>query len=682
MSTDPYKYFRLEGRELLDQFDRGILELEKTGENAAILQRLLRLAHTLKGAARIVKQREIADRAHAIEDVLSPYRDSSRPIAREQIGAVLGHLDEIAQRIQNLGSAANERPTARAALPEEDSVRLVRADVQEIDAVLDGALEAHALLNGVRGSARGLERLLRLTDMLLGELSSASAPENSRQRRFNPVHAAATAIELRKGVAGLERSLGSAVDQMDRELRQLRDGAEQLRLVPAATLFTALERTARDVAQALSKEVQFSATGGEIRLDSHVLAIMQGALTQIIRNAVAHGTESTAERTSRGKPLPGQVSIEVFRRARHVVFRCRDDGRGFDFAAVRSLAVKRGLLSANAGELGADELVRLLLRGGISTSSTVTEVSGRGIGLDVVREALDRLGGKVIVTTEPHQGSTFELVVPLSLVSTDGLMVMTAASAAAIPLDAVKAVIRITASDISVTARGMSILHEKGAIPFLPLSRAVEGAAQKSARDWTAAVIAGSEGLAAFGVDRLLGTARVVVRPLPEHADADAMVAGVFLDGQGNPRLFLDADGLVARAGRGEEAALEQAPSKRPVLVVDDSLTTRMLEQSILESAGYEVDVALSGEQALEVVRARRYALILVDVEMPGMDGFGFIERIRADPALHDIPAILVTSRNAPEDRQRGREVGAQGYIIKSEFNQVELLKLIKPLVG
>jgi two-component system chemotaxis sensor kinase CheA len=210
----------------------------------------------------------------------------------------------------------------------------------------------------------------------------------------------------------------------------------------------------------------------------------------------------------------------------------------------------------------------------------------------------------------------------------------------------------------------------------------VEGAAQKSARDWTAAVIAGSEGLAAFGVDRLLGTARVVVRPLPEHADADAMVAGVFLDGQGNPRLFLDADGLVARAGRGEEAALEQAPSKRPVLVVDDSLTTRMLEQSILESAGYEVDVALSGEQALEVVRARRYALILVDVEMPGMDGFGFIERIRADPALHDIPAILVTSRNAPEDRQRGREVGAQGYIIKSEFNQVELLKLIKPLVG
>jgi two-component system chemotaxis sensor kinase CheA len=682
MPQDPYRYFRLEGRELLDQFGQGILELERGGSNAALLQRLLRLAHTLKGAARIVKQQEIADRAHAIEDALSPYRESSAAIAREQIDAVLQHLRDIGQRLQTLIPIESVDSPSQGKPAADEGVRLVRADVTEIDAVLDGVLEAHALLNGLRRSTRALEQSQRLVDILLAELAAGVGAEHGGQRRSSAERVAATAAELRRGVVGLERNLGSAIDQMDRELRQLRDTAEQLRLVPAATLFTALERTARDTAQALSKEVRFDGTGGDIRLDSHVLATVQGALTQIVRNAVAHGTESETERRSLGKPSAGRVSVDVFRRGRRIVFKCHDDGRGLDFAAVQRIAVRRGLLGANAGELGAEELVRLLLRGGISTSRAVTEVSGRGIGLDVVREALDRLGGEVIVRTEPRQGTTFELVVPPSLLSTDALMVMASATAAAIPLDAVRGAIRVAAAEISTTARGMSVLYGRSAIPFVPLSKALDGARPAAGRDWTAAVVEGSGGLAALGVDRLLGTARVVVRPLPEHAHANAVVAGVFLDAEGNPQLVLDPDGLVTDAYRAGDVALEQAPPRRPVLVVDDSMTTRMLEQSILESAGYEVDVALSGEEALESARRKRYALFLVDVEMPGMDGFSFISRVRSDPAIHDVPAILVTSRAAAEDRQRGRDVGAQGYIVKSEFNQVELLALIRPLMG
>jgi two-component system, chemotaxis family, sensor kinase CheA len=682
MPQDPYRYFRLEGRELLDQFGEGILELERRGSDAAVLQRLLRLAHTLKGAARIVKQQEIADRAHAIEDALSPFRESSAAVAREQIDTVLQHLGDIGQRLQTLNPVEGPDAPAQSRPAAEEGVRLVRADVTEIDAVLDGVLEAHALLNGLRRSTRALEQSQRLVDILLAELAAGVGTEHGGQRRFSAEHVAATAVELRRGVVGLERNLGSAIDQMDRELRQLRDTAEQLRLVPAATLFTALERTARDTAQALSREVRFDGAGGDIRLDSHVLATMQGALTQIVRNAVAHGTESKTERRALGKPNAGRVSVEVFRRGRRIVFKCHDDGRGLDFAAVRRIAVGRGLLGANAGELGAEELVRLLLRGGISTSRAVTEVSGRGIGLDVVREALDRLGGEVIVRTEPRRGTTFELVVPPSLLSTDALMVTASATAAAIPLDAVRGSIRLAAAEISTTARGMSVLYGSSAIPFVPLARALDGARPAAGRNWTATVVEGSGGLAALGVDRLLGTARVVVRPLPEHVHANAIVAGVFLDAEGNPQLVLDPDGLVSDAYRIEDVALEQAPARRPVLVVDDSLTTRMLEQSILESAGYEVDVALSAEEALESARRKRYALFLVDVEMPGMDGFSFVSRIRADPAIHDIPAILVTSRAAAEDRQRGRDVGAQGYIVKSEFNQVELLALIRPLIG
>jgi two-component system chemotaxis sensor kinase CheA len=227
------------------------------------------------------------------------------------------------------------------------------------------------------------------------------------------------------------------------------------------------------------------------------------------------------------------------------------------------------------------------------------------------------------------------------------------------------------------------VLYGQQAVSFMALSAVLDGA-HRPVRDRSSIVIlAGSDGLAAIGVDRLLGTATLVVRPLPDELCASAVVAGVAFDAEGNPQLVLDPEGIVSavRCGAPTEAEAAAAPARPRILVIDDSLTTRMLEQSILESAGYEVDVALSAEEGLRAARRARYALFLVDVEMPGMDGFTFVEKIRSDPGLREIPAILVTSRAAPEDILRGRAVGSQGYIIKSEFDQTRLLALIKPLV-
>jgi two-component system chemotaxis sensor kinase CheA len=245
----------------------------------------------------------------------------------------------------------------------------------------------------------------------------------------------------------------------------------------------------------------------------------------------------------------------------------------------------------------------------------------------------------------------------------------------------VRSTLRVAASEISRGAAGDAIMFGGEAIPFLPLASALDGTAWQPDRSWTAVVVTGAEGTAAVGVDRLIGTSRGVARPLPPHLAASPVVAGASLDADGNPQLILDPDGLVGTAQRGGAARRETRESRRPVLVVDDSLTTRMLEQSILESAGYDVDVALSAEEALEVLRHNTYGVILVDVEMPGMDGFTFIERIRGDPALRQTPAILVTSRASPEDLERGRNVGANGYIAKSEFDQAELLAMIDPLM-
>jgi two-component system chemotaxis sensor kinase CheA len=682
MAQDPFKYFRIEAQELLEQFGKGILELEKGASACEVSQRLLRVAHTLKGASRVVKQPSIAEHAHAIEDILEPFRQSSARVPKDGIDQLLRRLDGITQAVAALAPP----PTAEAAkpgtAPREEENRTLRADLAEMDELLEGIGETHAQLQALQKAAAGLERTRQLSDRLVEQLARQGERESVRHGGLDRL--AALAAELQGSVGAVEQKLGAGIDQVQRELRQVRAAAEQLRLLPAGGLFTSLERSARDAAQALGKQVAFTATGGDMRLDAHVLEVVRGALVQLVRNAVAHGIESLAERKAASKPAQGRVLVEIRRRGRRVLFRCRDDGRGIDLDAVRRMLQRRGLSGVEAQRLSRDELLQLLLRGGITTFSSVTEIAGRGIGLDLVRDAAQRLGGVVTIETETGQGTTFDLIVPLSVASFEALTVEAAGALVSIPLDAVRRTLRILQSEVSRTEQGESIVCDGRVIPFVPLRRALcpsGGPQAEPPRSWSAVVLEAADGVAAVGVERLLGTATVLLRPLPEYAPADRVVAGASLDADGNPRLVLDPDELVAEARRGGLSDAAPRSLRRSILVIDDSLTTRMLEQSILESAGYQVDTASSAEEALVCAAAKRYALFLVDVEMPGMDGFTFVERIRADPELAQVPAILVTSLSAPEHQQRGKDVGAQGYVIKSEFDQADLLARIQRLV-
>ncbi len=682
MARDPYRYFRVEARELLDQLGKGILDLEKGSGAAALVPQLLRLTHTLKGAARVVRQREIADQAHAIEGMLAPYRESpATAVPRDCIDAILKLGEGIAGNIDALALPADDQAAAPGRPAAEKTLRTVRADIAEMDALLDGIAETHAQMKALRGSLAAVERARFLVDILARQ-------EAPRQHRDGGRPAAdrtsAVAEELGTIFGGFERGLATALDRMDRELKQVRDAAEQLRLVPAAVLFTPLELAVRDSAQALGKRVVFEARGGEMRLDAHVLGAVQGALQQMVRNAVAHGIEPESERRISGKPGPGRVTLEVERRGRRIIFRCSDDGLGVDLEAVRRAVQRKGMLSLEISTLGAEALLRLLLQGGISTSGAVSEVAGRGIGLDLVRVAVEQLGGEVGVRTAQGTGTAIELVVPLSVASLEALLVESAGTLAVIPLDTVKQSLRVAAADVVKTAQGESVLHDGKVIPFVRLSRVLRqsAAAVRGGRPWSAVIVEGTAGVAAVGVDRLLGTANVVLRPLPDFAPASPVVAGASLDADGNPQLVLDVDGIVAQANHAEAPESAAAAPPIPILVIDDSLTTRMLEQSILESAGFEVGMATSGEEGLAAARSKRYSLFLVDVEMPGMDGFTFIEHVRADPLLRDTPAILITSRGSAEDRQRGKDAGAQRYIVKSEFDQVAFLDQIRQLVA
>ncbi|HEX7602066.1 MAG TPA: response regulator [Polyangiaceae bacterium] len=680
MAKDPYKYFRTEARELLDGLGQGVLQLEK-GATPDVVARLLRLAHTLKGAARVVKQPTIAEDAHAIEDALEPLRDLASAVPRERIDHVLRLLDAIGVRLGELDAPVDGAAPAVPRAPVDESFLTVRADIAEMDALLDSIAETSVQLRAMRRAMGVLERARHLAELLVDQ----TAPSLSRDLPRGGISSRVRSLaeELRSLVTGLEATLPSSVDQVEREMRQVRDAAEGLRLLPASSAFASLERTTRDAAHSLGKQAAFEAKGGDVRLDAHVLGVVQAALVQMVRNAVAHGIESEAARTKAGKAPRGRVELEVLRRGNRIAFICRDDGAGIDLEAVRRVAKARGLAPSEVNDLGAEGLVGLLLEGGLTTSVAVTEVSGRGVGLDVVRAAAARLGGQVTVATEPGRGTTIELVVPVSLSSVDALLVQAGGVVAAIPLDAVRRTLRLDVADV-VRAGGTSVVHEGEMIPFVPLSRPLRAAAlpAPALRMSSAVVVEGANARVALGVDRLLGTARVVMVPLPSMAASEPLVAGLSLDAEGNPQLVLDPEQLVLAAlGATTEAAQREPTALAPVLVIDDSLTTRMLEQSILESAGYRVELATSAEEGLEKARRKRYGLFLVDVEMPGMDGFEFVALTRADPVLREIPAILVTSRDSPDDRRRGSDAGARAYIVKGEFDQGLLLDTIGKLL-
>ncbi|WP_305788915.1 hybrid sensor histidine kinase/response regulator [Symbioplanes lichenis] len=685
MSQDPLRYFRVEARELVDQISAGVLDLDQQSGTEPVA-RLLRFAHTLKGAARVVRQQEIADRAHAFEEVLVPHRDEDAPLAAEELRELLRLNDEIESYVAALEPRAEPPappPPVVEPVPEpppeprpEPAAPAARGATADVDELLDAIGEAHARFAPLRTRGASMERLHRTAESLVDQLRVGRAPAETTR---------ATAARLATDLRTLGRQLTDTVEQVERELDEVRGRAERLRLVPASSIFTALHRAVRDAADAEGRRVRFEGRGGDLRMDPQVLTLASGALLHVVRNAVVHGLEDESTRLAAGKPAEGQVVVTVERRGRYAAFKCTDDGRGFDLAAVRRTAEARGLLTPGSPDPGEAVLLDLVLHGGISTRSTVDEVSGRGIGLDVARDVADQLGGDVTVRSDRGHGSTVELVLPLALLALHGLVVEAAGTVATVPLDAVRTCLRLEPDQAAAAAVTGKLAHDGTALPFLPLARALYARTEvlDTGSPGVAVVVAADGVAVAVGVDRLTGTSTLVLRPLPELAPAAPVIGGVSMDLDGNPQLVLDAQGLVAEAARPGTgvAPPQKAPERLPILVVDDSLTTRMLERSILESAGYEVDLAASGEEGLEKARAREYMLFLTDIDMPGIDGFTFVAQTRADPQLAHVPAILVSSRASAEDRARGAAAGAGAYVVKGEFNQEELLAHIRRLV-
>jgi two-component system chemotaxis sensor kinase CheA len=671
MPADPYKYFRIEAVELVERLRALTLDFAERPATVARLSEVLRHAHTLKGAARVVRELEIADAAHRLEGILVPHRDAETAPSAAAAEAVVVEVRRMAELVEVLlRPPGEEKDRVETAL--ELAPLTLRTDIADVEDALGGLGEAALEL----GTASGT-----LSDM-------SSALDELARGRANEGRARASSDAERRADEELERSMAKlrqlverlavSVQKTQRELEQVRSTIDRVRLVPVSNFLVAMKLAVQDVVSEQGKQVEFVATESDLRVDGQVLEIVQSALLHVVRNAVTHGIEPPEERVTLGKARHGRVWLTVVREDREIVFTCRDDGRGLDIDDFRRAAVARGMSDAHS--LDASGVLRLLAGGGVSTVRSATAVAGRGVGLDVLRDAAARVGGRVQFENDSGRGFLVRLRVPVVAAAEAGLILDSRGQTLVLPLEAALATTLLPVQHPGSGTGHRTIEYGQRSIPMLSLSEILPGTKVVAKPEPCAVIVATASGALALAVDGIRGVRTVITRPLPQLAPKSRAISGAALNAAGVPELVLNPDGLEKYEG--QRASVEERPAESlPVLVIDDSLTTRMLEQSILESAGYQVSLATSAEDAIEQARETRFGLFLVDVEMPGMSGIQFVAQTRADPRLKGTPAILVSSRSSPEDVAQGMEAGASAYITKDTFDQGELLTLIRKVV-
>ena len=457
----------------------------------------------------------------------------------------------------------------------------------------------------------------------------------------------------------------------------------RVRMLPFAEACSGLERAMRDLARSTNKQVKLVVLGEDVEIDRGILEALKDPLLHLVRNAIDHGIESAEERTSAGKPLEGTISVEASLRGQHVAITIQDDGRGFDLEQIREKAKSKGWAAPDNDY----DIARLVFVAGFSTSSIITDISGRGVGLDVVQSQIESLQGSVDVKFERGQGSCFTLELPLTLTTTRAIMVRAGQQTYAIPTANVEQILRVQSSQIKpVGGRYVATL---GGPPLAisGLTSIFDKRPDKLASEsYLAVVVSSGKQQAVIVVDELIAEQDVTVKPLGSRIRRVRHVSGATLLESGEVALVLNMANLVrsliSEKDQSRFVAVEDAAStKHRLLVVDDSVTTRTLLQGILDSAGFEVDTAADGQSALEKLQQTQFDLVVSDIDMPRLNGFELSHAIRESVDFARTPIILVTARGTDEDKARGAASGADAYIVKSGFDQSNLLETIRQLL-
>jgi len=705
--------FRVEAEEHLQAITANLLALDRglpPAEAREVVEATFREMHTLKGAARSVSLMDVEALCQACESVLSRITRGQLPLARPVLSLLQEATDGVARLLAGSGDPSTvselvrrlERaaaaPAAEAeepaeaprrpseapagpvapALPPADTIRLATA---RLDALL---LQAEDLLVPKLGLAERVRQARSLVDAVLASRESVRGDGGQDwEKSLRAVEAQAR--DLVRHLVLDQRTIGRAVDGLQDELRRMR-------LTPASAVLDLFPRMVRDLAREHGKEVEWVVQGADLEVDRKVLEEMKEPLIHLVRNAIDHGIEPPEVRTQAGKARQGRVGVNVVSlEGGRIEIRVVDDGGGVDLARVRAAGVRAHLLRAEEAEALTDnQALDLIFRSGLSTSPIITDLSGHGLGLAVVKERVERLAGEISVETRPGVGSTVRMILPATITTFRGLLVRAAGQSFLLPIEAVERAIRIAPEQIERVEGREAVRWNGRALAVVQLGTLLglaerEGQPESGSKQPCVVVRAGEERVGLL-IDEVLGDREVLVKELRPPPLRVRNVAGAGLLGTGQVVLILrptDLLGSIREVSRPRvpPAAPEEERHPLAILVVDDSITTRQMEKNLLEAAGYQVRVAVDGIDAWTILKSEEVDFVVSDVDMPRMDGFELTARIRADRKLADLPIVLVTALESREDRERGIEVGANAYIVKSSFDQSNLLEIIRRLV-
>jgi chemotaxis protein histidine kinase CheA len=716
--------FRAEVEERLASLCEGLLRLEGHPSPRQLVSGLFRDAHTVKGSARMLGLDGVVDVAHRAEDLLGALRDNRVVVRRDLVDLLLVAAESISRSLPGAArpvgqgelaavvaaleqACAGEDPVTVPRLeapadadPEADRPRSgdsIRVPTRRVHDLLDVVGEAELDVRRLAGHGRDLTSLAveqaRVVRALREDLADLDLPQTTLAH----LHAL-VALGDQHGAA--LRDLHTLADDAGSRVASVRDGAMGLAMVPVRRVVAGFPQLVRELAGAgaEAKDVDLVLRGQDVELDTRVLDAVADSLRHLVTNAVDHGCETPAARVAQGKPARCTVTVAARAAGSTVVIEVSDDGRGVDEDALRAAAVARGLLPEDSTASGPG-LLHVMFAPGFSTAGEVTRSSGRGVGLDVVRTVVEDLSGALEVRSATGTGTTFVITLPVTLGVLRCLLARVGGERYALPVAGVVETIGLATAERHEVAGVPVLVREGRTMPVVDLGAALDVTGERDAR---AAVVVhhGAAGeLLALAVDDLEGEREVVVKELGGFLGRLPAVAGATIDGDGSVLLVLDVRELAARqlaagapasplpestpAARRTAAGADRRTGARPrVLVVEDSVGVRELQRVILEGAGYEVLTAVDGTDGASRLADDPVDLVLSDVEMPGMDGFTLTRTLRRTRGWEDVPVVIMTSRGDAADQRAGLDAGASAYLLKSEFDQAELIDTVRRLLG
>lgn len=739
IDPDMFKLFCTELQNSLDIINNNLLEIDSNNHNDSSLEAMMRAAHSIKGAARMIGIEGVVKLSHVMEDVFVAAQNKKIELIRESIDQIFT-CNDLLQQIESLGPAdiaqwtqdntdninsfiallnkihsgqtitpvtlkiesrknqnttSTENPSEPKTNTESDS--MVRVSTSRINKLVGLAGELTVSSNWIRQYAESMldlkrkhNEILEQIDRLRSVIDDSQHSEHEHNLITNIQH---KAENYRDEITSRLMSLDNFDRRSSSINSQINHEIISSRMRPFSDSTQGYKRMVRDISNSLNKKVKLIIQGEDTPVDRDILEKLDAPLNHMIRNAIDHGIETPEERLQKGKPETGTIKVTASHQSGRLRIQVKDDGRGVDIEDLRNKILHKNLVNTNMAEnLSKSELLDFLFLPSFSTRSEVTELSGRGVGLDVVHSALQEVRGKLHADTEIDHGMEINMELPLTLSVIRSLMVSINNELYAFPLAKIQSLVTVQKEDISTFEDKQYISIDDKHIGLIHCAQILGINSTPSEKENIPVIIIGDWNMS-YGlvVDELIGERGLALRTLNKKLGKIKDISSAAITDSGEPVLVFDTDDLQQSIHdiisgndlyRISSDTMQETVSRKRVLVVDDSLTVREIEKKLLESRDYIVDIAIDGVDGWNTVRNGNYDLVISDIDMPRMNGIEFITMIKNDAALRSIPVMMVSYKDRPEDKQKGLEAGADYYLTKGSFHDDTLLDAVVDLIG